>query len=62
MLLKLLQEDSAWYDTNKIHNICSFTGKVVEDALHHVGLLPVCWGFLHLVQHVKQTNCISCFL
>lgn len=45
MLLKLLQEDSARYDTNKIYNICSFTGKVVEDALHHVGLLPVCWGF-----------------
>lgn len=39
MLLKLLQEDSGWYDTNILLILRSFTEKEIEDALNHVGLL-----------------------
>lgn len=39
MPLKLLQEDSGWYDTNILVILRSCTEKEIEDALNHVGLL-----------------------
>lgn len=39
MPLKLLQEDSGWYDTNILVILRSCTEEEIEDALNHVGLL-----------------------